>query len=56
MWRMILLAGALVAVLASMAADAASFVFTGRVQTYTVTQTGIYVLSAAGAQGGKACE
>lgn len=52
MWRMILLAGASVAALASTAAEAASFNYTGSVQTYTVTQTGIYTLRAAGAQGG----
>ena len=52
MWKMILLAGASVAALATTAAEAATFVYTGSVQTYTVTQTGIYVLRAAGAQGG----
>jgi hypothetical protein len=50
---MILLAGASLAALASTAADAANFAYTGSVQTYTVTQTGLYTLSAAGAQGGK---
>jgi hypothetical protein len=52
MWRMILPAGASMAALASTAADAASFVYTGNMQTYPVTQPGIYVLCAAGAQGG----
>lgn len=40
------------AALASTAADATSFVYTGRVQTYMVTRSGLYLLRAAGAQGG----
>ena len=51
MFRMILLAGASLATLASTAADAASFAYTGSVQTYAVTQTGIYDL-VAGSVGG----
>ncbi len=54
MWKMIFLAGVSVAALASTAAEAATFVFTGSVQTYNVTTTGLYVLRAAGAQGGTA--
>ena len=49
---MILLAGASVAVLASTAADAVTFTFTGSVQTFNVTQTGLYDLRALGGQGG----
>ena len=52
MWKMLLLAGASAAALASTAAEAESFNFTGTVQNYLVTQTGIYMLTAAGAPGG----
>ncbi|WP_353199010.1 PEPxxWA-CTERM sorting domain-containing protein [Sandarakinorhabdus sp.] len=52
MMRMILLAGASLAALASTAAEAVTFNYTGAAQSYTITQTGIYTLGAAGAQGG----
>ena len=38
---------------ASPLANATSFSYTGSLQTFTVTTTGVYLLSAAGAQGGK---
>jgi hypothetical protein len=52
MWKMIFLAGASLAALASTAAEAVTFVFTGSVQTHNISTTGLYVLRAAGAQGG----
>ena len=33
-------------------ANATSFTYKGSLQTFTVTTTGVYLLSAAGAQGG----
>lgn len=44
--------GALIAAFTASAADAASFVYTGSVQSFVVTQNGLYDLVAAGAQGG----
>lgn len=54
MFKMILLAGASFAALASSAADAVTFGYTGGIQTYTVPTTGLYTLLAAGAQGAAA--
>jgi hypothetical protein len=50
--RMILLAGTSLVTLASTAAEAVTFNYTGAAQSYTITQTGFYDLVAAGAQGG----
>lgn len=52
MFRMILLAGASAIAFASSAVEATTFTFTGSAQNFIISQTGRYVVRAAGAQGG----